>query len=164
MSLAMLQTHSAEGWGKLTRHDEEHEPVHDQDGPEDGDVKDLEPRAHEADDDGAGGPVPELELGKAADEGLELLVLLGREGAGAAALHLVVGGVVRRVELGGEEGEEKVEEVDAESVGDDVPALGDDDTEEEKDEGDAGADPSVEDEGGRLVEESLVSLRARRLA
>jgi hypothetical protein len=60
--------------------------------------------------------VPELELGQAADEGAELLVLLGREGADGAILHVVVERIVGRVELGLEEGEEQVQEVDAERI------------------------------------------------
>jgi hypothetical protein len=62
--------------------------------------------------------VPELELGQAADEGAELLVLLGREAADGAVLHVVVERIVGRVELGLQEGEEEVEQVDAERVGD----------------------------------------------
>lgn len=102
--------------GEPTRQDEQHEPVHDQDGPEDGHVEDLEPAAHKGDDDGAGGRVPELKLGQAADEGPELLVLLGRERADGAVLHVVVERIVGWVELGLEEGEEQVEQVDAERV------------------------------------------------
>lgn len=92
--------------------------------------------------------MPELELGQPADEGPELLVLLGRERADRAVLHLVVDGLVGRVELGLQEGEEEVEQVDAERVCDDVPAARREDADEEEEEGDAGADPSVEDEGG----------------
>lgn len=73
---------------ELTGQDKENDPVHDQDGPEDGDVEDLEPAAQEGDNDGAGGGVPELELGKAADEGAELLVLLGGETSGATIFHV----------------------------------------------------------------------------
>jgi hypothetical protein len=58
--------------------EEKDEPVHDQNGPENWHVEDLEPTTGKADDNGAGGPVPELELGKSADEGLEFLVGLGR--------------------------------------------------------------------------------------
>lgn len=103
---------------QLTGQEEEDEPVHDQDGPEDGDVEQLEPAAGEADGDGARGPVPELELGQPADEGLELVVVLDGEPARRAVLHVLVHLVVGGVELGGEEGEEEVEEVDAEGVGD----------------------------------------------
>lgn len=103
--------------GKPTRQDKQHEPVHDQHGPEDGHVEDLEPAAQERDDDGAGGRVPELELGQAADEGAELLVALGRQRADGAVLHVVVESVVGRVELGLQEGQEQVEQVDAQGVG-----------------------------------------------
>jgi hypothetical protein len=36
--------------------------------------------------------------------------------------------------------------------------LRDEDADEEEEEGDAGADPAVEDEGGRLVEKGLILL------
>lgn len=62
-----------------TSQDKQDNPVHDQDGPEDRDIEDGEPTAHEANGDGASSGVPELELGQAADERAELLVFLGRE-------------------------------------------------------------------------------------
>lgn len=40
----------------------------------------------------------------------------------------------------------------------DIPALREKDAEEEEEEQDAGADPSVEDEGSRLIQECLVFL------
>ena len=104
------------GKGQLTREEKQHEPVHNQDRPEDGHVENLKPAAHEGDGDGAGGRVPELELGEPADERAELLILLGRESADGAILHVVVHGLVGGVELGLEEGEKKVEEVDAEGI------------------------------------------------
>lgn len=61
--------------------------------------------------------MPELKLGQAADEGAELLVLLGRERTEAAVFHVIVEGLVGGVEFGLKEGEEEVEEVDAEGVG-----------------------------------------------
>ena len=77
-----------------TGQDEQHKPVHNQDGPKDGDVEYLEQAADEGDGNGAGGGVPELEFGQAADEGAELLVLLGRERADRAILHVVVERVI----------------------------------------------------------------------
>lgn len=100
-----------------TGEDKQHEPVHQKNRPEDRDVKDLEPAAHEGDGDGAGGRVPELELGETSDEGPELLVFLGRESTNGAILHIVVERIVRGVKLGLEEGEEEVEEIDSKSVG-----------------------------------------------
>lgn len=138
------------------RQNKEDQPVHDQNGPEDGHVEDLEEGAEEGDGDCARGPVPEFELGEAADEGLELLVLLGRESADGAVLHLIVEGVVGRIELGLKEGEEEVEQVDAQSVRDDIPSLSKKDAQEEEEQGDAGADPSVQHKGRRLVQEGLV--------
>ena len=59
--------------------------------------------------------IPELELGEAADEGLELVVATGWErGAG------LVERLELRVDHGGEEADEEVEEVDGEQ-GDDEP-------------------------------------------
>ena len=40
------------------------------------------------------------------------------------------------IEFGLEEGEEEVEEVDAQTIGDDIPALGDEDADEEESEED----------------------------
>ena len=98
----------------LTGQDEEHDPVHNQHGPEDGDVEDLEPAAYEADCDRLGGAVPELELRESTDEWLEFLLFLCREqDGGIAVFHAFIlfeGGV----EFGGYEGEEEIEEVDAE--------------------------------------------------
>jgi hypothetical protein len=104
---------------KRTGQDKEDDPVHDEDRPEDGDVEDLEPAAHEADSDSPGRGVPELELGKAADEGAELLVLLGGKTSSASIFHIhrVIEGLDRGVELGLEEGKEQVEQVDSERVG-----------------------------------------------
>ena len=95
----------------------EYNPVHDQDGPEDRHVEDLEPGAEEGDADSAGRAVPELELGQPADERAELLVLLGRQTARRPIFHLAVYRIVGRVELGRQEGEEHVKEVDPERVG-----------------------------------------------
>ena len=114
---------SFHGVASLTRQREQNDPVHHQHGPEDGHVEHLGPGAGEGDEHGARGADPELELGQAADEGAELLVLLDGQrgaaaGAGRAAVleRLVLG--ERGVELGLQEGEEEVEEVDAEGVGD----------------------------------------------
>lgn len=103
--------------GILTGQNKEDDPVHDQDRPEDGNVEDLKPRAGKRDDNGAGGPVPELELGESADKGLELLVAFRGEGADVAVLHVVVELIVGGVKLGLEEGEEEVQEIDSEGIG-----------------------------------------------
>lgn len=129
--------------GLRTRQEEEDEPVHDQNRPEDGHVENLPPTAEEGDEDGAGGPIPELELGKTTDEGAELLVLLGGENANTPVLHLIVKRLIGRVEFGLQEGQEEVEKIDAECVCDNVPALRDKDADEEDDEADTGSDPSV---------------------
>lgn len=61
--------------------------------------------------------MPELELGKTAHERSELVVGFGGEDGvvGAAFLH-ILGLFKGRVELGGYEGEEEVEQVDAQGV------------------------------------------------
>jgi hypothetical protein len=128
--------------------EEEDEPVHDQDGPENWHVENLEPTAGKADDNGSGGPVPELEFGKSADEGLELLIRLGRQCAYRAILHIIVGLFVGGIEFGLQESKEQVQKVDTERIGDDVPALCNQDSQEEKYEADNCADPSVENERG----------------
>lgn len=103
---------------ELTRQHEEDDPVDHEDGPEDRDIEDGEPRADEADGDGPGSGVPELELGQAADEGAELIVLLGGEaGGGVTVLEAFVLGE-GGVEFGLKEEQEEVQEVDAEGVGD----------------------------------------------
>jgi hypothetical protein len=63
--------------------------------------------------------VPELELWETTDEGSELFVFLGGETGGACvtvleAFVLGEGGI----EFGGQEGEEEVQEIDSESIGD----------------------------------------------
>lgn len=60
--------------------------------------------------------MPELELGKTADEGTELVVLLRGETRVIAILQTFVLRK-RRVELGLQEKEEEVQEVDSERVG-----------------------------------------------
>ena len=62
--------------------------------------------------------IPELELGEAADEGLEIVVATGGERGAGLGERLEL-----RVDHGGEEADDEVEEVDAEAVGDDVEAL-----------------------------------------
>lgn len=144
----------------LTGQREQHDPVHDQHGPEDGQVKYAEPTTREAYRDSFRCGIPELELGQAADEGAEFLVLFGGQAGGAvfeSGVIFVAG--ERGVEFGLEEGEEEVQEVDAQAVGDDVPALGEDDAGEEEEEEDDGGGPAVGHVGGRFVELGLVELR-----
>ena len=79
----------------LPPHGQKHQdqPVHHQHRPEDRQVENLAPAASERNADGAGSGVPELELGEAAHEGLELLVALGGERRGAcghAVFHVGV--------------------------------------------------------------------------
>ncbi len=63
-----------------------------------------------------------------------------------------------------QEGEEEVQQVDAQAVGDDVPALGEDDAQEEGDQEEDGEGPALGDVGGRGVEVGLVFLRGASVA
>ena len=101
---------------KPTRQDEKNNPVNHQHGPEHGNIKDREPRAHKTNCDGPSSRFPELKLRKTADEGTELVVLLGGE---TRVITIFQAFVLRkgRVELGLQEKEEEVQEVDSESVG-----------------------------------------------
>ena len=65
----------------------------------------------------------------------------------------------RRIEFGLQEGKEEVKEVDAKAVGDDVPALGSEDADEEGGQDEDGGAPAVGDVGGGSVEVFLVLLR-----
>lgn len=59
-------------------HDEENDPVHYEDWPENWDIEDIEPGAEEPDCDGSGGTVPEFELWQPTDERSELFIGLCR--------------------------------------------------------------------------------------
>lgn len=145
--------------GIRTGQHKENNPVDHQDRPEHRDIEDGEPRANEADKNGASGRVPELELGETADERTEFVVLLhGQAGSGGVAVFQTL--ILRQggVELGLQEEEEEVEQVDAEGVGHDVPSLGEDDSQEEDEEQDDGAGPAVGCEWGGGVEVGLVLL------
>jgi len=86
---------------------EECDEVHDEDWPEDGYVEEVKEGAGEGYDSGLGGGVPELELRQPPDEGPELVVLFGGK-AQVGLFGLGFGGFklrVRRVDLGGEEGQ-----------------------------------------------------------
>jgi len=67
---------------ELTGQEEENKKVHDQNRPKDGQIEDGEETTGQAQNDGLCGRVPELELGKTADERAELLVLFRGEAAG----------------------------------------------------------------------------------
>ncbi|KAA8916406.1 hypothetical protein TRICI_001450 [Trichomonascus ciferrii] len=106
---------------------EEDDEVDEEDWPEDGDVEDAEPGADEAREGGAGGIVPELELWQTADERAKLAVLLGvGRGQGLALLHVLIPHVLlkRRVKLGLQERQKQVQQIDAQRVAHNVPALG----------------------------------------
>ena len=96
---------------KPTRQDEKKNPVNHQHGPEHRNIKDREPRAHKTNCDGPSSRFPELKLWKTAYEGTELVVLLGGETGVAIFEALVLG--EGGVELGLQEEEEEVKEIDS---------------------------------------------------
>ena len=98
---------------KLTGQAEQNQPVHDQDGPENGQIEHLEPAAQEPYRDRLGRVVPELELGEPAHKRSELFLFLCRQPSRIAVLHAFVL-LERVVEFGRYEGEEEIQEVDAE--------------------------------------------------
>lgn len=99
----------------LTCQNEKDDPVHDEDGPENRHVEDLKPAAQKGDTNGAGGCVPEFEFGQAADEWAELLILLCRQATSTSIFHVhrAIEGLDGGVELGLEESQEQVEQIDA---------------------------------------------------
>jgi hypothetical protein len=107
--------------GSISEHTRQHkqnDPVNNQDRPEHGDIKDSQPGADETDGNGAGGGVPKLELWQTADEGPELLILLGGKAGGTRITVLETLVLSERgIELGGQEGKEEVQEIDSECVG-----------------------------------------------
>jgi hypothetical protein len=133
------QSHPATGLAQskgrqeaLTRQRKQNQPVHHQHGPKNGNVEDLEPRAQEANRNRPRRAMPELELGQPSDKRAELLVLLRwQRGSRVAVLEPFVLRE-RGVEFRLQEREEEVEEVDAERVRDYVPALREDDAQEEE--------------------------------
>lgn len=118
----------------------EQNKVHEEDWPEDGNVKDGKDGADETAEHRADGTVPKLELWQATNEGTEL-VDPGTRGeiAGQGAriprnviqIRVIVQcrGVLgkRRIKLGTQKEQKDVEEIDAQSVGDHVEALIQDD-------------------------------------
>lgn len=74
--------------------------------------------------------MPKLELGKSSDKWSEFIILLCGKSRGLAVLQPFI---LRQtgVEFRLQECEEQVQQVDAETVGDNVPALRDDDAQEE---------------------------------
>ena len=108
---------------------EECDEVHDENWPEDGYVEKLEEGADEGDEGGFGSGVPELELWQPSDERSKLVRLPRRQRHAVrlgSSLGLSLGGLelrVSRVDLGCEEGQQKVEVVNGQRIGHYVPAL-----------------------------------------
>lgn len=101
--------------------------------------------------------MPELELGQSSDKRSEFIVLLCGK---PRALAILQSFILRQtgVEFRLQECEEQVQQVNAETVCDNVPALRDDDAQEEQDKERSGCRPSVGDKWGRLVKVGLILL------
>ena len=117
--------------------DKENDPVAKQYRPEDRNIKDREERHEKGNAEGLSHGVPELELRESADKRLELIRAASRERSST----------IRGVELGvnerGQEADEEVEEVDAETVGDDVESVNGENPQAVDEEDDERADPPV---------------------
>jgi hypothetical protein len=96
---------------KRTRQRKQDHPVHHQHRPEDRQVKDGEPSAHESNGDGLGSRIPELELGESPDKGAEFILFLRWKFADAVFHALIL--FYRRVKLWRYKSEEEVEKIDA---------------------------------------------------
>lgn len=132
--------------------------VHDQNGPEDGHVEQLEEGADRADDRTLGHRVPELELGQAAHERLEFATLGPAPVCWQLGALLIVQ-VQFRIDLGREEGNEQVQVVDAQRVGDNVPALLREHPQQEQENQDDGRAPSQSRVRCQSVQLALVYLQ-----
>ena len=104
--------------------------------------------------------MPELELGQPSDERPELLILLRRERTPLPIVSVFEPLVLRKrwVELRLQEGEEEVQEVDTQTVGNNVPALCENDAQGEEDEEGDCERPAVGDVRGEGVEVGLIFL------
>merc|ERR1719341_401427 len=135
---------------------EEGYEVHDQDGPEDGDVEELPEGTEECNRRGLGGGVPELELRQPPDEGPELLVLAG----GKHVWTIFIGIQLCHcwIYFRSEERQEKIKVVDCKSIGHNIPALGYQDPPHEGAEEQHRGHPPAGGVGGPPVEHQLVGL------
>ena len=115
----------------------EKDPIAKQDRSEDRNVKHREECHHKRNAEGLSHGVPELELRESADKRLELIRAASRERSST----------IRGVELGvnerGQEADVEVEEVDAETVGDDVESVNGENPQAVDEEDDERADPPV---------------------
>lgn len=140
----------------LTTHGQhkQHDPINHQNRPEHRNIKDFKPSAKEANGNSPGSTMPELEFRQTADERTELIVLIRWESCRSTFFEIV--GFESGVEFGLEESEEEVEEIDANGVCDNVPALGEDYAQHEDAEKDTRSNPSVQCERRGLVEVVLI--------
>lgn len=106
---------------------EEHDEIHDEDGPEDRDIEEVEESAENCNHCGLCHGVPELELGQATDEWAELLVHL--RGQLRPIIFILC---QSRVNLWREKCNEEVQVVDPKSICYYIPALQPQDSQNEQ--------------------------------
>ncbi|KAJ1421157.1 hypothetical protein SESBI_13877 [Sesbania bispinosa] len=102
------------------------------------------------------GTLPELELREAANEGAELIRTGGGEGGAIGIVDL-------RIHLRGEEANKKVEDVNAETIGNDVEALHEVDADNVDQRHHKAPDPALSHVRRRFVEKVLEALRQSEL-
>lgn len=102
---------------RLTRQAKQNQPVYNQYGPENRQIEDLVPAADETQRNGLGSVIPEFEFRQPPHKRTELVVLLGGQPTRSAILHTLIL-LERGIEFWRQEGEEEIEEVDAQRVRD----------------------------------------------
>jgi len=102
------------------RDDEEHDEVHDQNGPEYGHVKHLEQGARESDKGCTCSPPPKLKLGQPPDKGLKLGIARSRQGTSILLIFVIVR---LGLDLWRQEGDKQVQEINMKRVRDNVKSL-----------------------------------------
>lgn len=99
----------------------QHHPIEEQNRPKDRYIKYGEECCYESNAKCFSNRIPELELGEAANERAELIRRAGGEDGATIGIKRVMD---LGIDLGREEGDEDVEDVDAERVGDNIIPLG----------------------------------------
>ena len=126
-------------------HEEEHKPIHEQDGPEDRHIEHREEGHRETDREGLTARIPKLEFRQPAHEWLVLLIRFRRQ-TRSVAVH---------VHLRSEEANQEIQVVDAETVGDNVEAPEQENAQEVYEYEHREADPAFLNVRRRLVEHAL---------
>eukprot|EP01137_Pigoraptor_chileana_P003656 Opistho-2@44149 len=143
----------------LHRDRKQHEKIHNEYGPEDGDVEEREECKHRRHNDRLGCSVPKLELWEPANERAKLLVGLSRERR--AVLLFVVVIVHRRINARRQKGNEQIQQIYAQSISHNVPALDKVHTQRVEKRKHSSEGPSCGHVGRRVIQQLLVSLLQR---